>query len=127
MYRTLSIENLAYRCWELRGRRCEGAPHDWGEAERLRRQLVEEAAYFRWLDRGERLWDSWRDWFAAEAEVVYTQEAHPYITGAFVDERLRRQLVEEAAYFRWLDRGERLWDSWRDWFAAEAEVLSGNR
>jgi hypothetical protein len=70
MYRTLSIENLAYRCWELRGRRYDGAPHDWGEAERLRRQLVEEAAYFRWLDRGERLWDSWRDWFAAEAEVL---------------------------------------------------------
>jgi len=108
---TPTLENIAHRLWELRGWLFPAvwwdwreAEHNWEEAERLRHQLVEEAAYFRWLDRGQLYGDSWRDWFAAEAEVVYSREVHPYVTGAFVDQRLRHQLVEEAAYFRWLDR-----------------------
>jgi Protein of unknown function (DUF2934) len=30
------------------------------------------------------------------------------------------QLIEEAAYFRWIDRGRPFGDPWSDWFAAEA-------
>jgi hypothetical protein len=38
-----------------------------------------------------------------------------------VDERLRHQLTEEAAYFRWIDRGMPIGDPLTDWTVAEDE------
>jgi hypothetical protein len=39
-------------------------------------------------------------------------------------QRAREQLVAEAAYFRWIDRGQRFGEHLKDWFAAEAEIAS---
>lgn len=40
-------------------------------------------------------------------------------------EFLIHQLVEEAAYYRWLDRGGSAGDAHTDWLAAEAEICYG--
>jgi hypothetical protein len=37
----------------------------------------------------------------------------------------RKQVIGEASYFRWLNRGRPIGDPDADWFAAEAEVVSG--
>ena len=70
MFMTLSIEVLALRRWQIRGRPSHGADRDWRGAEQLGHQLVEEAAYFHWINRGRPFGDARTDWFAAEAEAV---------------------------------------------------------
>ena len=101
---TLDVNQLAHRRWELHGRPAHSALDDWPAAERLRHQVIEEAAYFRWLNRGRPIGDPDTDWFAAEAEIT--------------------KVIEEAAYFLWLNRGGPIGDDWADWVAAEAEVVS---
>jgi CHAT domain/Protein of unknown function (DUF2934) len=68
---------------------------------------------------GRPIGDPEADWFAAEAEVV---NGRP-VQGSFVDERLREEVVREAAYFRWLNRGRPIGDPEADWFAAEGRAI----
>lgn len=94
--------------------------HPWSNPERSRQQAIEETAYFRWLKRGQPVGSPWVDWFAAEAEVDYGRRV-PDRLDSFVDER-SQQAIEEAAYYRWVNRGRPTGDPDPDWFAAEAEV-----
>jgi Protein of unknown function (DUF2934) len=125
----LTVRELAYRRSQIRQRAHEGAlgglDDDWAGAEFLMHQLVEEAAYYRWLDRvrARLAGDADTDWLAAEAEICYGQhDGHRHGMPGDVDRRLRRQVIREKAYFRWLGRG--LWgDPLPDWLAAEREIL----
>ncbi len=40
-------------------------------------------------------------------------------------QRVQHQLVANAAYLRWIDRGQPHGDAWADWFAAEAWAADG--
>jgi len=88
---------------------------------RPRQQVLEEAAYLRWVNRGRPIGSPWVDWFAAEAQVDRGRRAHDS-RDSFVDERPSQQAIEEAAYFRWVNRGRPIGDPGPDWFAAEAEL-----
>ena len=125
---TLNVNELAHRRWEIRGRLVGShrpALADWLAAKRLRHQLIEEAAYFRWINRGRPIGDPRADWFASEAEIASGQPVHGHWADTFVDERLRHQLIEEAAYFRWINRGRPIGDPRADWSASETEVVNG--
>jgi Protein of unknown function (DUF2934) len=43
-----------------------------------------------------------------------------------VAQRWRRKVIREAAYFRWLNRGQPFGDPETDWFGAEVEVVNGH-
>jgi hypothetical protein len=124
MYMILNLDELAYRCSKLRGRLAYSALDDWLVARHLRHQVIKEAAYFRWLNRSRPIGDPWADWFASEAEVASTRQVQDYLTDSFVDERLRHHVIEQAAYFRWLNRGRPIGDPQADWFVSEAEVVN---
>ena len=110
---------LARRRYQLRRERgwYGDALADWDVAQRL----VSEAAYFRWIDRGMPFGDPLADWFAAETGIADGAEAQDQVPATSVDERLRHQLTEEAAYFRWIDRGMPIGDPLTDWTVAEDE------
>jgi hypothetical protein len=113
---------LAHRRWQLRGSpdgSYADALADWDAAQRLRYQLVAETAYLRWLDRGQPHGDAWADWFAAETETGPGGMPEGQVSGPSVDERLRRTLAEETAYYRWIDRGRPLGDPLTDWAASD--------
>ena len=131
MSASLDMDMLAYRISEIREkirrRRDESylaALADWLAAQRVRHQIIAEAAYFRWIDRGQPFGEPWVDWFAAEAETAgdWTQSQS---SETFVDQCLRGQLIAEAAYFHWIDRGRPFDEPWVDWTAAEAEHVNG--
>jgi len=124
----LTVRELAYRRSQIRENAPEGAPggpdDDWAGAEFLMHQLVEEAAYYHWLDRvrARLVGDAGTDWRAAEAEIRYgRRDDHRRGMPGDVDRRLRRQVIRDKAYLRWLGRG--IWgDPLPDWLAAEEEV-----
>ncbi len=105
VYQPLTTDRLAYRRWELRRRPLGDDQADWIGAERLRQQFISEAAYFQWANRDGWHGDDWADWFAAEREITGSETEPSPLPGKFVDECLRRQLDEEAEYYRWLNRG----------------------
>ena len=94
-------------------------------AERLRHQLIEKAAYFHWINRGRPVGDPWTDWFAAEAEIASSRAAQGQLYDTIVDGLLQHQLIEQAAYFRWMNRGQPIGDPWADWLASEAGNIRG--
>ena len=114
---------LARRRYELRRKHGSygDALADWDAAQRL----VSEAAYFRWIDRGQPVGDPWADWFAAETEIADVGKPRDQVSVTSVDERLRHQLTEEAAYFRWIDRSMPFGDPLTDWAVAEGEDAGG--
>jgi tetratricopeptide (TPR) repeat protein len=118
----LSTHALAHRIWEMRG---GDALDNWDVAQHLRHQLIAEAAYLHWIDRGRPFGDPLADWFAAVGEVDAGWTAHGPASGAFVDERLRHQLTERIAYFRWINRGRPVGDSWADWAGSESATPGG--
>ena len=124
---TLNVRELAHRRWEMRGRP-QGSPRDavadWNAAQRLHHQLIAEVAYLGWVNRGRPFGESMADWYAAEAEIASDQAARDQLFSAFVEERLHRQLIEEAAHAHWVSRGQPVGDSWADWHAAETDVVS---
>ena len=130
MQATLNVNELAFHRWEMRGRPA-GSQHDadadWDAAKSLRHRLTERVAYAHWIDRGRPFWDSLTDWYAAETNITSGRAARDELPGAYVVERLRRQLVKEIAYFHWVDRGRPPGESWVDWSAAEAEVAADER
>ena len=116
---------LAYKRWLLRGGRPgspEAAMADWLAAARVRHEMIAEAAYFRWIGRNRVPRDPRDDWFDAEKSIRETLEGDRHRVGPEAATRLRRQLVAEAAYRHWEDRGDQPEDPRRDWDAAEAEV-----
>lgn len=118
----MTVGDLAYRRWEMRSRPPQGADADWRGAESVFCQLIEEAAYLHWLDRGQPWGDPLTDWLAAEAEICYgLHNGHHHVVPA-ADRRLRRQVIRETAYFRWLARGRPWGDSLTDWLTAEESV-----
>lgn len=121
-----NMHRLAYRRWEMRGRPYGSDLDDWEAAQRLRHQLIAEAAYFHWIDRDRPLDDAWTDWFTAESETASGQAAQDELSRSLVDERLRRQLIAEAAYLHWLNRGRPLDDSGTDWYVSQGEVVNGD-
>lgn len=122
-----NVNALAHWRWELRGRP-EGsgadAAADWRAAERLRHQLVAQVAYFRWIDRGRPFGDPLTDWFAAEAELAVGRTGEGRSVAASIGDQLSHQIIEEAAYFHWIERGRPDGSAWADWSASEtvAEV-----
>jgi Protein of unknown function (DUF2934) len=107
MSMTLSLESPAYRGREIRGRLSYGANRDRCGVERLRGQLIEEAAYYRWIRRGGPFGAPWTDWFAAEAEIVYGRSVHSYPADRTTDERPRHRLIENPHMFAGLIGGSR--------------------
>ncbi len=114
---------LARRRYELRRKHGSygDALADWDAAQRL----VSEAAHLRWIDRGQPFGDPLTDWFAAETEIADSGKPRDQVSVTSVDERLRHQLTEEAAYFRWIDRGMPFGDPLTDWTVAEGEDAGG--
>ena len=116
---------VAYRRWEIRGRPDgpeDAIVADWLGAERLRHQMIEEAAYFNWINRNRIIGDPLTDWVAAEAQIA-DRTAQGQLSDTIIDECLRRQVIEEKAYFRWIHRGLQFGDPWQDWYPAEAELV----
>ncbi len=116
---------LSYRRWEILGSQDgpqEATVANWLGAERLRHQVIEEAAYFHWINRGRPFGDPLTDWVTAEAEIVGTT-GQGQLSDTIVDERLRHQVIQEKAYFRWRTRGLPFGDPWTDWSASEAELV----
>jgi hypothetical protein len=110
---------LARRRFELRRKRGSygDALADWDAAQRL----VSEAAYLHWIDRGMPFGDPLTDWSAAETEVADGGKPRGQASVTSVDERLRHQLTEEAAYLHWIDRGMPFGDPLTDWAVVEGE------
>lgn len=115
VYQPLTTGSLAYRRWELRGKPSGDDRADWFAAERLREQFIREAAYLLWVNRDRWPGDDWADWFAAEREVAGSETQPSPLSGSLVDECLRQQLAEEAAYKRWLNRNRPFGSPWEDW------------
>jgi tetratricopeptide (TPR) repeat protein len=114
---------LARRRYEMRSKLGSygDALADWDAAQRL----VSEAAYFRWIERGRPFGDPLTDWVAAETEIADSGKSRDQVSVTSVDERLRHQLTEEAAYFRWIERGRQFGDPLTDWAATEDEDAGG--
>lgn len=112
---------------EMRGRADgpqEAATADRITAEHLLHRLIEETAYYRWIDRGRPVGDAWADWFAAEAQITGREPAKHQLSETYVNERMRHEVIAEAAYFRWIDRSRPIGDARADWLACEAELAN---
>ena len=125
----LTLRELAFRRSQIRRAEREdaqGSPAgDWAGAEFLMHQLIEEAAYYHWLERGRPDCDAGTDWLAAEVKIRYGwDDGYRQQVPGDVDRRLRRQVIREKAYLRWLGRGMPWGDPVPDWLAAEREILS---
>jgi len=119
---------LAHKRWKLRGSPngpSEAAVADLIAAERLRQQLVREAAYLHWMGRERPFGDPLTDWVAAEKELASGRTARGPLSDNIVDGLLRRQLIEEGAYLHWIGRERPFGDPQADWSASEAELANG--
>lgn len=119
-FRALDLRQLAQWTWVLRGMPYGSSEVDWDVGERVRHQLIAEAAYFRWIDRDRLLWDALTDWLAAERAIAPSDPGQAKLATADVDDRLRRELgVRELAYRTWELRGMPLDSPEGDWDVAE--------
>jgi tetratricopeptide (TPR) repeat protein len=127
VYQPLTTDRLAYRRWELRRRPLGDDWEDWIGAERLRQQLIREAAYFLWVNRDRWQGDDWADWFASEREITGNKTQPSPLPGSVVDECLRQQLEEEAELYRWLVFVQTVRHTAESGHLAELRVSAGGR